>query len=279
MPLETISEEDVDRLRIVFRSLFLVSLICQLILAGYCSFRASETWESARCVGYMLLLLVLWTSNIFQALFERACKRETALEIFQQPCLMRWVAYAITFPMQIIICAWYANVRDLYVLVLIGAATFVCALLGFAMEQAWNSEDLEEPLVLHADPMSLGVGRVVRGPQADPLLLLTQRQKALASWFVCLLCVVVLHTVVWFVVLDALRVLQSKTSEHNQQLDTMVHVQCGLMSMIWLIPILQVLVWSLGASSVEEGLVACSMAYAALDTATKVQLGIAYAVL
>jgi len=277
--LETISEEDVDRLRVVFRVLFVTSLVANIILASYSSFRAWETWEGARELGYLLLAILLWTSSVFQVLFERACRRETALEIFQQPCLMRWISFAVTFPMQIVVCAWYADVRDTYVLLLIVVAAVVCALLGFVMEQAWTSQDLEEPLIQRADPMSLGVGTVVRGPQADPLLILTQRQKAIASWLVCMLCVAAIHGVTWFVLVGSVRVLQNKSAKQNTRLDEMVDVQCAIMTVIWLVPALQVLVWWLGVSSVEEGLVACSLAYAALDTAAKVQLGVAYAVM
>ena len=273
--LETISEEDVDRLRRVFRVLFVVSLVAHFTLACYSSFRVWETWDSVWCVGFVLLACVLSTSCSYLVVFERACERENALETFQQPCLLRWFSYALTFPMQLVLCAWYARVRDLHTLMLLVAAQAVCALLGYVMEQAWTSQDLEEPVVERVDPMSLGVGTVVRGPQTDRFLLLTQQQKAGVAWTICLLCVALLHSVMWYVVVDT---GSQFVLENKERFDAMVRAQCGLMSLLWLVPMLQVLTWWLGASSVEEGLVAGSVAYCALDTAAKIQLGVAFSV-
>lgn len=273
--LETISEEDVDRLRRVFRVLFVVSLTANVALAVYSSFRVWETWDSGWSPGFVLLAIVVWTSCVFLGMFERACERENALETFQQPCLLRWFSYALTFPMQLVLCAWYANVRDLHTLLLLVAAQAVCVLLGYVMEQAWTSQDLEEPVIQRVDPMSLGVGTVVRGPQTDRLLLLTQQQKAGVAWTICLLCVALLHAVMWYVVVDT---SSNVVSDKKERFDAMVRTHCALMSMFWLVPILQVLTWWLGAASVEENLVAGSLAYAALDTAAKIQLCVAYSV-
>jgi hypothetical protein len=273
--LETISEEDVLCLRRVFRVIFLVSLISNLILASYCSFRASQTLSGESGVGFVLVLVMLWTSSVFSWLFERACVREAALEIFQQPCLIRWISCALTFPIQVVVCAWYCGVRDMYVYVLLVAAEVVCMLLGFIMEQAWNSRDLQEvPAVQRLDPLELSVGRVVRGPKTDPLLILSQSCKAMIAWTVCFLCVSILHSSVWFTVLEAL-----VASKNNTRLDLMVQAQCGLMCLFWVVPVLQVGTWWLGAGSVDEILVAGSIAFAALDIAMKVQLAVAYAVM
>ena len=277
--LDTISEEDINRLRRVLRILFVVSGLGTMGLAIFSSVKAWETRSSDWCVGFALLACVLWTSCAFSFVFARSCVRESALEMFQQPCVLRWISYAITFPMQLIVCAWYTDLRDLHIVLMIVTAEAVCALLGFVMEQAWMSKDLEEPVLQRSDPMSLGVGTVVRGPQVDPAQLLTQRQKAGVAWTVCLACVLAMHAAVWFVVVDN----ENKTGgsdamEKNLRLGVMTHTHCGLMSLVWLVPLLQVLLWWLGATSVEEGLVAGSMAYSALDTAAKVQLAVAYMV-
>jgi hypothetical protein len=274
--LDTITEEDTNTLRRVFRVIFVGTGGAYMGLAIYSSARAWETEDSAAGVGFVFLTVVLWTSCLFALVFERSCQRESALEMFQQPCILRWVGYAMTLPLQLLLCAWYAGVRDVHTLVLLVAAQVACALLGFVMEQAWNSEDLQEPVAERSDPLSLSVGTVIRGPEANPLLILTQRHKAMAAWSVCSVCIEVLHAAVWFVVLDAAR-KNDYVSDKRQRLDAMLHAHCGLLSALWLVSPLQVLIWWLGGASVEEGLVAGSMGHAVIDAAAKIQLGIAYA--
>jgi hypothetical protein len=273
--LDTIKEEDVDRLRGVFRLLFLVPGAVMVLIAGYTSERAWTMKGTEWSLGFGLLAGLLWTSCAFLVLFERACARERALEIFQQPCIVRWIYFAATFPMQVVLCAWYVGVTNAHTIVLLIAATLVCALLGFVLEQAWNSEDLEEPITERSDPLSLSVGTAVRGPQADPMLILTQRLKAWVAWAVCMTCVLALHGCVWYVVLDELETSNSGV-QSMKKIEQMVHVQCGLLSVLWLVPVLQVLIWWLGQASFEEGLVGGSMAYVVLDIAAKVQLAVAY---
>lgn len=270
--LETISEEDVITIRRILRAVFFVSACAELVLALYSSIRAYETSTVTYGVGFFLLAVVMWTSLVWQIVFERICKRDNALELVQQPCVLRWISYAMTWPVQVLVLAWYASVRDMHTLVLIVAMKFVCVFLGFVVEQILVSVDLEEPIRESSDPLSLSVGRVVRGPQANTALILTQRQKAGVALVVCIFCILILHASVWYVVEDSLKDIQA-----SRGLDTMVHLQCALLSLFWLVLPLQVVSWWLGAVSVEEALVAGSVAYAAVDTAAKVQLGVAYA--
>jgi hypothetical protein len=270
--LETISEEDVITIRRVLRVLFVLSVVAEFGLAVYSSIGAWDSWNGIYGVGFVLIAVVMWTSVVWQIVFERSCERENALELFQQPCILRWISCAMTWPMQVFVLAWYASIRDVHTLVLLVAIEVVCVLLGFAMEQIWVSVDLEEPIRESVDPMSLSVGRVVRGPQANAALILTQRHKAGVALVVCLFCILVLHVCVWYVVEDALRSISALN-----RLDTMVHLHCALLSVFWLVSPLQVVMWWLGTVSIEEGLVGASVAYACLDTTAKVQLGVAYA--
>ena len=70
----------------------------------------------------------------------------------------------------------YTGVRDVHTLVLFVVTQVACVLLGFVMEQTWNSEDLQEPVAERSDPMSLSVGRVIRGPGTPT----TERSKVLS---------------------------------------------------------------------------------------------------
>ena len=269
--LDTIAEEDVDQLRRVLYKLFLLSACAEFGLAIFLNVRAFETWGAIYDTGFVMLGITLLISIVYQLIFASACKRESALEIFQQPCILRWASYAMTWPISIFVTAWYGGVKQLDTLLMLVVAEVVCALLGFVMEQAWVSADLEEPAVPQKDPITLSVGRVVQGPQANTALILTQRQKAGVSWLLCFFCVVVLHGVVWFVVEN------DKGKEIKLDgIDTLVHIHFALISAIWVVPPLQVLIWFLGVASVEEALVAGSVAFAVLDVAVKLQISVAY---
>jgi hypothetical protein len=104
----------------------------------------SQTWMPERYAlfgmtevnGFLLLAIVFVISLSFQAIFFLFCLQEKPLDKFQQPCILRWLEYAFTSPLQIVLIASCVLVRDVHTVTLLLAAQLVCVLLGFAVESA-----------------------------------------------------------------------------------------------------------------------------------------------
>ena len=93
--------------------------------------------------GYLLLAIVFAVSLAFQALFLYFCLQDNPLHKFRQPCIWRWLEYALTSPLQVVLIASCVLIRDVYTVTLLLAAQLVCVLLGFAVEAA-NANGIEE---------------------------------------------------------------------------------------------------------------------------------------
>ena len=81
--LDTISEEDVSKIRRVLRGLFVVSAMAELGVAIFCAVRAAWAWGQVSGEGFVVLVVVLATACAFNLAFARACLHERTLETFQ----------------------------------------------------------------------------------------------------------------------------------------------------------------------------------------------------
>ena len=89
--------------------------------------------------GYWMLFVVFFMSMIFQLYFIRQVK---SIDFFERPCLARWLEYAATSPLQVVLVASCVMIRDVYTLLLLFAAQLVCVLLGFPIEFALQNQRL-----------------------------------------------------------------------------------------------------------------------------------------
>lgn len=90
--------------------------------------------------GFLILALVFAVSCLLQLVCLYFCYEERPLQLFRQPCILRWLEYAFTSPLQIVLIASCVLIRDVYTVTLLLAAQLVCVLLGFVIESA-NAED------------------------------------------------------------------------------------------------------------------------------------------
>jgi hypothetical protein len=114
----------------------------------------------AQVNGYYLLVIVLCISCLFQFIYLYFCFQDNPLEKFRQPCIPRWLEYALTSPLQVVLIATWVLIRDVYTVTMLLTAQFVYVLLGFAVEAA-NANGTE---AITSGPVK-SVGFV--GPDAD----------------------------------------------------------------------------------------------------------------
>jgi hypothetical protein len=217
-------------------------------------------------LGACLLL-----SAVFRGAFVYSAKRESALEFLQQPCRLRAAGQAATAPLQIFLVAWVVQVRDARTLGLLICAQGVGALLMLAAEVAHASSEVEEAAKAPAAELELGVGTMVRGPQADPRLMATHRENAVLQWREVMLAAGVLHAAVWTVLLGALVQLPSG---HGVLL--LCWGQFCMLTLLVLVPVAQKGLAYTGAFSVQETFVSASVLHAVMDIVAKALLMAAF---
>ncbi len=64
------------------------------------------------------------------------------IDYFRRPCLARWLEYAVTSPLQVVLIASCVMIRDVYTLIMLFAAQLACVLFGFAIEFALQNQQL-----------------------------------------------------------------------------------------------------------------------------------------
>lgn len=253
--------------------------------------RVRQTWIADRygdseVNGFWILLVVFAVSAAAQLVFAMRTLEEKALETFRQPALLRWVEYAATSPLQVVLVACCVMVRDVHTLVLLGAAQFACVLIGYTLEYASASADLEDP----SDGLPMGtaafpelsVGTVVSGPPLDPARMATQERKAATAWTVCFLCSLALHVVIWGILLDQLHSVEKESACHagsdawKGPLRAVVVGQCVLFSCFAVVPLGERLAYWMGEGEAGVRLLYCSVAYTVLSVVAKSVLAASY---
>lgn len=96
--------------------------------------------------GYVLLMLIFGFSAFFEGVSyyflvdSESDDYEYALTYTERPCMWRWMEYAVTSPIQILLVASSLMVRDVYTLYMMLFAQVALVQLGFAVEYAISAK-------------------------------------------------------------------------------------------------------------------------------------------
>jgi len=252
-----------------------------------------QTWLPERATlqlnGFLILAAVFLLSCAAQSFAGYTTFRDDALETLRQPCLLRWAEFAATSPLVVAVLALSLMLRDVHTLALLVAAQGACVLVGFALEYALDTRDLQEPLertVLARSPpalapaytLDLRVGTIVCGPVLDDSLMPTQPEKATRAFAVCFCLSLLLHAAVWGVLVSQLVALEAGAPHAPwlAQLRVLVLGQCVLFSCFALVPLLQWFWMSDGEADAAAALLYGSVLYAVLALVAKSLLAATY---
>ena len=238
-------------------------------LRGY-----TQTWVPARSAllgveegnGYVVLIAIFLVSFAFQAYFAwNAWYDDETEAFFCEPCMERWLEYALTSPLQIVLIASLLMIRDMYTLTLLLVAQAACVLLGFGVECALYTASEYEPI---------DVGR-------------RRRDQAGRLWWVCFLSSAVLHICIWYLLIFQHSSIEQETScyadppkgppksEWMTPLRGVVYTQFVLFTLFAAVPVMQK-VYSGRGRSIKDNFLHASLAYAILSVAAKFALGVSY---
>jgi len=321
--MDTIPDDEVRRLRLVLRALAGLSALVHGALCVFCLVKhvqapavsphahalyhtrvsaqltnaSNASNASAACPapsfavervehtvdGLLLLASVFFLALAAQCFYAYTTFREEALESFRQPCLVRFLEYAATAPLQLALVAICLLVRDVRTLGLLVAAQAACELLGFALEYALGTADLEDPIEhtimarsppALAVPLELRIGTLVCGPSIDERYMCTHEEKAARAFHLCFAVCFLLHGAVWAVLLSQLLAVEASVCAQTPQpwtapLRLLVGGQCALASCFRLLPLLQSLWMWAGDADAATVLLYGSVAHAALSLVFK----------
>jgi len=244
--------------------------------------------------GFGLLAAVFACAAACNALSCVRAHQEDALESLRQPCALRCLEQVLTAPLQAVLVACCAMVRDAQTLTLLLAAQLVAAALAYPLEYAHASSELVDidevlPRGLVIGPTApfapeLSVGRRVLGKAPDPRLIVPQDKRAAIAWGVCWGAATTLQTVVWGVLLEQVSALEGGclvsvsgvSAAWLAPLRTLVLGQCIFAGLLVLVPLTQRAVTELGWADAHVSLLYGSIAYALLGVATKGTLAVTY---
>jgi hypothetical protein len=243
--------------------------------------------------GYWMLFVVFFLSSLFQIYF--LCQI-VCIDFFRRPCLARWLEYAVTSPVQVVLVASCVMVRDVHTIMLLFAAQLVCVLLGFPIECAMQdpAKDIEiaaKKTVTNASGSRLPDAKVITedqllipksSPNNDTATELLRYHKATSFtlWLLCLSVSCILHIVVWFVLIDQLSNVLHESRCYKgpdgwkQPLQAVVYGQCVLFSLFAVVPIAQKI--AMLKSPCADAFLNGSIAYAVLSAVAKTLLGGSY---
>jgi hypothetical protein len=242
--------------------------------------------------GFAVLAALSLVACAAQSFYLYTTLSQHALETFRQPCLVRWLELAATAPLQIALVAMCVLIRDVQTLVLLVAAEAACVLLGFCLEYALVTENLEDPLEhtfmarsppALAVPCELRIGTIVCGPSLDQRFMCSHAERAARAWLVSSGASSLVHGAVWAVLLAQLLAVEASTCAAPPadawlaQLRLLVATQCALCSCLALVPPLQRLWLWAGEADAAAVLLYGSVAYAVLGVVTKTILVASFA--
>jgi hypothetical protein len=235
--------------------------------------------------GWFILTLLFIISFAYQIYFERHThtKKPTSdlydLSYFERPCFARWMEYALTSPLQILLIASSVMIRDVYTVTLLVTAQFVCVLLGFAVECAMAMHE-DNTRQYHAvafksngNEAPADAGTHDEHPPSIPYTLL---------WFLCFFASAVLHVMVWYILWNQLSNVEQETECQSGPRDwvlplkTVIYGQLILFSLFALVPAVQkIRIWGYN-KPIHHTFFAGSIAYAILSVTAKLFLGASY---
>ena len=256
--------------------------------------------------GYWMLFLVFFFSCVFQIYF--LCQ-VVCIDYFTRPCLARWLEYALTSPLQVVLIASCVMIRDVYTLILLFGAQLVCVLLGFPIEYALQNQQLAAFMLekLQDQNFAVQVECVCNENECERDIVDTQVQahelkvlikcdptfpaakrfakSAVVSsrniWVLCMSASFLLHIFIWFVVIDQLLNVLAESDCYKgpdgwkAPLQTVVYCQCILFTLFAVVPIAQkFMMWK--TCDTADAFLKGSIAYAILSVGAKTLLGATY---
>ena len=95
--------------------------------------------------GYVLLMLIFGFSAAFEAVscywvYQSEQNKSAEPKYTEMPCMWRWMEYAVTSPIMILLVASSLMIRDIYTLYLLVLAQAALVQLGFAVEYAIHAK-------------------------------------------------------------------------------------------------------------------------------------------
>jgi len=248
--------------------------------------------------GWFLLTLVFSISCAYQLYFyDHTRRKKPSTEspdesYFERPCFARWMEYALTSPLQILLIASSVMIRDVYTVMLLVTAQLVCVLLGFAVECAmamhvdkYHSVATTEPIAFHEAESQ--VDPTVQKTQNDPEANVNTHDQTpsiphIRLWVVCFLASAFLHMMIWYIFLNQLWNVELETECQKGPRDwvlplkTVIYGQCLLFSLFALVPLTQQIRIQWYYKPVDRTFYIGSVAYAILSVTAKLFLGGSY---
>ena len=251
--------------------------------------------------GYAMLLIVFVVSSVAQLYFLRQ-----SVDFFKKPCWERWLEYALTSPLQVVLIAGCVMIRDASTIIFLFAAQLVCVLLGFPMECALQNERVMRAIdaVLEKNaPVASQIDiEFSSSPQNEKSMTTldfqekaslvvqatkSQTREALINygrvcsqrvWWLCLFASTALHVAVWFVIINQLSHVElearcyEETAEWRDPLRVVIYGQCVLFTFFAVVPPVQIFL----RRNVRDVFLYGSVAYAMLSVVAKTFLGASY---
>jgi hypothetical protein len=246
--------------------------------------------------GYFMLLTVFVVSTVAQLYFVRQ-----KVDFFKEPCWERWLEYALTSPLQVVLIAGCVMIRDASTITFVFVAQLVCVLLGFPLECALQNERLmralETVLEKNAQVASQieiefsSSSQTEKAPveiQETAKLVVQIAPQTLISygricshrvWWLCMFASSVLHVAVWYVIIIQLSHVESEARCYKESagwrdaLRIVIYGQCGLFTLFAVVPPVQKIFLN---SNVRDAFLYGSVAYALLSVVAKTFLGASY---
>ena len=239
--------------------------------------------------GWFILTLVFIISFAYQIyFFLRTRKKKTDgeydLSYFERPCFARWMEYALTSPLQILLIASSVMIRDVYTVWLLVTAQFVCVLLGFAVEcaMAMREHNTTQYRALSQETVDFksddNEAAQVKKNHDEPISCIPYT----LLWCVCFVASALLHVIVWYILVDQLSNVEQETacqsgpSDWVVPLKIVIYGQLILFSLFALVPAVQKLRIWWHNKPIDTTFFAGSVAYALLSVTAKVFLGASY---
>jgi hypothetical protein len=256
--------------------------------------------------GYWMLFVVFFFSSLFQIYF--LCQ-VVCIDYFKRPCLARWLEYALTSPLQVVLIASCVMIRDVYTIILLFGAQLVCVLLGFPIEYALQNQQLAYFMLEKLTDQNFGVqiecvcnenececDIVDTQVQAHELKVLIKCDPTFPAakrfaksavvtsrniWVLCMSASFLLHIFIWFVIIDQLLSVLGESDCYKgpdgwkAPLQTVVYTQCILFTLFAVVPIVQkIMLWK--SCDTADAFLKGSIAYAVLSAVAKTLLGGSY---
>ena len=192
--------------------------------------------------GYIYLASMFTISFFFQLVSLYQANHDND-NFFETPCSWRWLEYALTSPMAVVLVASALMQRDVNTLTLLSVAQAACVQFGFAVEYAIADFD-ERETTKAIDFQEVTAQPVDKSPDKWP-------RQSNRLWFFSFFASGALHTTIWHVLVahfynttrdtDCLQSVEAReqTSTWRTAMIAVLAGQCFCFSLFALVPLLQ----------------------------------------